>query len=75
LSVEDFKQQTVTDGTAQFRDIDVLHNGVEVETTYRPFNALKLTGMVSVGDWRYTKDFSTALFDEIINNRYRYSLY
>jgi len=51
-------------GTAQFKDIDVLHNGIEVETTYRPFNALKLTGMVSVGDWRYTKDFDAALFDE-----------
>ena len=59
-----FRTVDGTDGTAQFRDIDVLHNGVEVETTYRPFNTLKLTGMVSVGDWRYTKDFSTTLFDD-----------
>ena len=50
-------------GTAQFRDIDVRHNGIEVESTYRPINALKLTGMVSVGDWRYTKDFTSELFD------------
>jgi len=51
------------EGTAQFRDIDVNHKGVEVEVDYRPINTLKLTGMVSAGDWRYTKDFSSTLFD------------
>jgi outer membrane receptor protein involved in Fe transport len=51
-------------GTAQFRDVDVRHNGVEVETTYQPVNVLKLKGMVSIGDWKYTKDFASALFDE-----------
>lgn len=52
------------DGFAQFRDIDVRHNGVEVEGDYRPFNTLKVSGMLSVGDWRYTKDFEAELFDE-----------
>jgi len=51
-------------GTAQFRDIDVNHKGIEVEAVYRPMSALKLTGMVSAGDWRYTKDFESTLFDE-----------
>jgi hypothetical protein len=55
-------------GTAQFRDIDVRHNGIEVETTYRPVNSLKLTGMLSVGDWRYTKDFTSELFDANLNS-------
>jgi len=50
-------------GTAQFRDIDVVHNGIEVEATYRPTNSLKLSAMTSIGDWRYTKDFSSTLFD------------
>lgn len=50
-------------GTAQFKDVDVRHSGVEVETTYQPINILKLKGMVSVGDWRYTKDFTSSLFD------------
>ena len=50
-------------GTAQFRDIDVRHNGIEVEGTYRASNKLKLQGMLSVGDWRYTKDFTSTLFD------------
>jgi len=52
------------DGFAQFRDIDVRHNGVEVEGDYRPINTLKVSGMLSVGDWRYTKDFEAELFDD-----------
>ncbi|MFT5570316.1 MAG: outer membrane cobalamin receptor [Cyclobacteriaceae bacterium] len=51
-------------GTAQFKDIDVLHQGIELETTYRPIDNLKLKGMVSVGNWRYTKDFTADVFDE-----------
>jgi outer membrane cobalamin receptor len=50
-------------GTAQFRDIDVRHNGIEIEGTYRPSNKLKLQAMTSIGDWRYTKDFTSTLFD------------
>ena len=50
-------------GTAQFRDIDVRHNGIELEGTYRPTSKLKLQYMVSAGDWRYTKDFTAELFD------------
>ena len=50
-------------GTAQFRDIDVQHNGIEFEGTYRPTSNLKFRGMLSVGDWRYTKDFTSTLFD------------
>ena len=52
------------DGFAQFKDIDVRHNGIEVEGDYQPTNALKLSGMLSVGDWRYTKDFEAELFDD-----------
>ena len=52
------------EGTAQFKDIDVIHQGVELEATYRPMNSLRLKGMISVGDWKYTKDFTAALFDD-----------
>ncbi|WP_425392439.1 TonB-dependent receptor [Ekhidna sp.] len=51
-------------GTAQFTDVDVLHQGVELEATYRPMDNLKLRGMVSAGNWRYTKDFDATIFDE-----------
>jgi len=50
-------------GTAQFRNIDVQHNGVEFEGTYQPTSKLRFKGMLSVGDWRYTKDFTAELFD------------
>jgi len=52
------------DGFAQFRDIDVQHNGVELEGVYRPTNRLKVKGALSVGDWRYTKNFDAELFDD-----------
>jgi hypothetical protein len=56
--------QQGVDGFAQFRDIDVVHNGIEFEGKYAVSNATRLTGMVSIGDWRYTKDFEAELFDE-----------
>jgi len=56
--------QQGVDGFAQFRDIDVVHNGIEVEGKYRLSNNTKFRGMLSMGDWRYTKDFEAELFDE-----------
>ncbi|SOE20401.1 Outer membrane receptor proteins, mostly Fe transport [Spirosomataceae bacterium TFI 002] len=55
-------------GTAQFKDIDVQHNGIELEATYRPMDKLKLQFMGSLGDWRYTKDFTAELFDNSNNS-------
>lgn len=52
------------DGTVQFNDIDVLHQGIEFEGTYSPITNLKFRGMVSMGNWRYTTDFEGAIFDE-----------
>ena len=52
------------DGTAQFRDIDVRHNGLEIEADYFATDKLRLKAMTSFGDWRYTKDFSATLFDD-----------
>lgn len=52
------------DGTAQFKDIDVLHQGIELEATYYASPDFRLKGMVSAGDWRYTKDFTSEVFDD-----------
>jgi len=52
------------DGFAQFRDIDVRHNGIELEARHNTTDKLTLKGMLSVGDWRYTKDFTATLFDD-----------
>jgi len=56
--------QQGVDGSAQFKDIDVVHNGIEFEGKYRLSNSTKFKGMLSIGDWRYTKDFTSELFDE-----------
>ena len=52
------------DGFAQFKNIDVVHNGIEVESSWNPFDNLRFKGMLSIGDWRYTKDFEAELFDD-----------
>ncbi|MFQ3340750.1 MAG: outer membrane cobalamin receptor [Flavobacteriaceae bacterium] len=52
------------DGTAQFRNVDVLHQGIELEGSWRPSGLFKLSGMLSIGDWTYTKDFTSTLFDD-----------
>ena len=52
------------DGTAQFSGINVQHNGVEVEANYYPLDGLKLSGMLSLGDWRYATNFEAEIFDE-----------
>ena len=56
--------QQGVDGFAQFKDIDVVHNGIEIEAQYRPSGTTKIRGMLSVGDWTYTKDFEAELFDD-----------
>ena len=64
-----FVQRSLTnqqgvDGFAQFKDIDVVHNGIEVEAAWRRPGKLQISGMLSLGDWKYTKDFEATLFDE-----------
>ena len=56
--------QQGVDGFAQFRDIDVQHNGIELEAKHYTTNKLTLNGMLSMGDWRYTKNFTSTLYDE-----------
>ena len=52
------------DGTAQFKDIDVSHKGIELEADWRPNTTSRVRGMLSIGDWRYTKNFNAELFDD-----------
>jgi len=55
-------------GTAQFSNVEQLHQGVEFEATYKPITDLKLSGMLSVGDWRYKENVDSRVFDE--NNEF-----
>ncbi len=66
---------TMQEGIAQFRDVDVQHNGIEVEANYYPVNGLKVTGMLSLGDWTYTKNFDATIFDENQNELGTATLY
>jgi len=56
------------DALARFEDVAQLHQGVELEFNYTPVRNLTINGMASVGNWRYTEDFFTALTDTD-NNR------
>jgi len=44
--------------------INALHQGVELDFEYRPFDFLSFTGMLSVGDWRWQDDVSIIRLDE-----------
>ncbi len=57
------QNQLGDEGTAQIQDIDSRHMGLELEATYRATSDLKFRGMISAGDWRYTKNFDAELFD------------
>ncbi len=59
-----FTTDTGQDGTAQFKNIDVVHNGIEIETSYSVNDNFNLKGMLSMGDWKYTKNFEAELFDD-----------
>jgi len=59
-----FQNAQGEDGTAQFKDIDVSHKGIEIEADWRPNVTSRVRGMLSIGDWRYTKNFNAELFDD-----------
>ena len=68
-SVDVVVDTIVVEGTAQFAGVDVQHNGIELEANYYPMDGLKVMGMLSLGDWRYTKDFEAEIFDDNQINR------
>ncbi|NPA44299.1 MAG: TonB-dependent receptor [Chlorobi bacterium] len=38
-------------GTDIYTGLDAIHQGIEVELTYKPSKKIKVKGMVSIGDW------------------------
>ena len=44
--------------------LDALHQGVEVDFRYNPFENLTITGMASLGDWQWTSDGFGVIRDE-----------
>jgi outer membrane receptor protein involved in Fe transport len=44
--------------------IDALHQGVEIDFRYRATDDLTLTGMASIGDWKWTSNVSASVRDQ-----------
>ena len=48
-----FQRQDGTLAFANILGVNALHKGIEIDFVYRATDALKLTGMASIGDWRW----------------------
>ena len=55
-------------GYYDFAGISEIHQGVELEFSSKPINALSINGMVSFGDWFYDGDITSNRFDLLNNN-------
>jgi len=51
------------DGTANFFGVGQLHQGIEMDFTFSPIQKLNITGMASVGNWRYTENFEASVYN------------
>jgi outer membrane cobalamin receptor len=51
------------DGTANFFGVGQVHQGIELDFNISPVNRLNITGMASVGNWRYKDDFVANVFN------------
>lgn len=54
---------TQVEGLAVFENVSQLHQGLELELEVRPIHQLRVTGMFSLGNWRYTDNFTTTITD------------
>ncbi len=60
-----FQNPDLTTGTANILGVNAIHQGVEVDFSYRPIPELTLTGMASIGDWQWQNDVTDVqIFDE-----------
>ena len=54
--VQSFQNADGSSGSANILGVNALHQGVELEFSYRPWENLTLNGMASIGDWRWQDD-------------------
>jgi outer membrane receptor for ferrienterochelin and colicin len=57
------------DNTGEFLEanlpgLDALHQGLEVDFAYKMSDNFTLTGMASLGDWRWKSDVTAEIFDQ-----------
>ncbi|MBR9997770.1 MAG: TonB-dependent receptor [Cyclobacteriaceae bacterium] len=63
------------EGTANLSGIGQKHQGIEIEVFGEIFKGMRLDAMVSLGNWVYSDDITTAVFDDDQNNIGSYTLY
>lgn len=51
--------------TANINGLEALHQGVELDFEYRPFDYLTFTGMVSIGDWTWNNNVTDVPFFDV----------
>ncbi|GJM62111.1 TonB-dependent receptor [Persicobacter diffluens] len=60
-----FTRNIDQDLTANLLGVNATHQGIEVDAYYQPTPKLKITGMLSVGDWRWDNDLiDVPIFDQ-----------
>ncbi len=52
------------DGNSNYENISQLHQGVEIDFVLTPVQKLRINGMISLGNWRYTDNFSATWVPE-----------
>ena len=66
-----FDQATDQTYFANILGVDAIHQGIEVDLSYRPFDKLTITAMASLGDWKWDSDVKDVYFyndeQEILN--------
>lgn len=54
-----------TTSTANILGVNAVHNGLELDFEYRPFDNLTFIGMLSLGDWQWANDvLGVEIYDE-----------
>ena len=60
-----FQQPDGTNAIANILGVNALHQGIELDFTYRPSDKLTITGMASLGDWTWQDNVENVeIFDE-----------
>jgi len=56
--------RTIGTVTANITGLDALHEGIEFDCTFKPFEKMEVKGMASMGNWRWTSNVDAAIYDQ-----------